>query len=106
MTKLRITVIFALTAIIVVTLYAEQKHRQAVTAADAAISLHGELLVEQGRQIFRYDTFGDQDYWGLLGLHQAIEGASLGGEGSGVSPVTALAVGLKVDQDALPPWRC
>ena len=53
MTKLRITVIFALTVIIVVTLYAEQKHRQAVTAADAAISLHGELLVEQGRQIFR-----------------------------------------------------
>ena len=103
MTKLRITVIFALTVIIVVTLYAEQKHRQAVTAADAAISLHGELLVEQGRQIFRYDTFGDQDYWGLLGLHQAIEGASLGGVGSGVSPATALAVGLKVDQDALPP---
>jgi hypothetical protein len=103
MTKLRITVIFALTLIIVVTLYAEQKHKQAVTAADAAISRHGELLVQQGRQIFRYDTFGDQDYWGLLGLHQAIEGASLGGVGSGVSPATALAVGLKVDQDALPP---
>jgi hypothetical protein len=103
MNKLRITVIFALAVIIVVALYAEQKHRQALTAVDAAISRHGELLVQQGRQIFRYDTFGDQDYWGLLGLHQAIEGTSLGGVGLGVSPATALAVGLKVDQDALPP---
>jgi hypothetical protein len=101
--KLRITLIFALTVIIVVALYAEQKHRQALTAADATISQHGALLVQQGRQIFRYDTFGDQDYWGLLGLHQAIEGAGLGGVGLGVSPATALAVGLKVDQDALPP---
>jgi hypothetical protein len=103
MNKLKIPLMFALVAILVLALYAEQKHKQAVTAADAAISRHGELLVQQGRQIFRYDTFGDQDYWGLLGLHQAIEGASLGGVGSGVSPATALAVGLKVDQDALPP---
>jgi hypothetical protein len=57
----------------------EQKHKQAVAAADAAISRHVELLVQQDRQIFRYYTFGDQDYRGLLGLHQAIEGASLGG---------------------------
>ncbi|HSM86820.1 MAG TPA: hypothetical protein VLT16_11735 [Candidatus Limnocylindrales bacterium] len=62
-----------------------------------------EALAEQGRQVFRYDTFGDQDFWGgTLGLHQAIEGAKFGGVGPGVSPATALAVGLKVDQDALP----
>ena len=83
---------------------AQQKHKQSLTAVDAAISQHGESLVEQGRQIFRFDTFGDQEYWGgQLGLHQAIEGAKLGGVGPGVSPATALAVGLKVDQDALPP---
>src|SRR5437660_11043512 len=35
-------------------------------------------------------------------LHQAIEGAKLGGVGPGVSPKTALAVGLKVDVDTLP----
>ena len=35
-------------------------------------------------------------------LHQAIEGAALGGIGPGVSPATALAVGLKVDVEALP----
>jgi len=60
-------------------------------------------LVVQGRQIFRFDTFGDQAFWGdTLKLHQAIEGAGLGGVGPGVSPKMALTVGLKVDVDALP----
>jgi hypothetical protein len=61
-------------------------------------------LFEQGKGIFRFDTFGDEDYWGgMLQLHRAIEGAALGGVGPGVSPKTALTVaGLKVDVDALP----
>lgn len=60
-------------------------------------------LVARGKQIFRYDTFGDQDFWGgALKLHQAIEGSKFGGVGPGVSPATALAVGLKVDVQALP----
>jgi hypothetical protein len=63
-----------------------------------------ERLFEQGRTIFRFDTFGDEDYWGgKLQLHQAIAGAALGGVGPGVSPKTALTVaGLKVDVEALP----
>ncbi len=57
----------------------------------------------EGRHIFRFDTFGDEDFWGgTLRLHQAIEGSAHGGVGPGVSPKTALAVGLKVDVDALP----
>jgi hypothetical protein len=60
-------------------------------------------LVVQGRQIFRFDTFGDQAFWGdTLKLHQAIEGSGLGGIGPGGSPKAALTVGLKVDVDALP----
>jgi len=60
-------------------------------------------LITQGRQIFRFDTFGDQTFWGdTLKLHQAIEGSGLGGVSPGVSPKTALTVGLKVDVDALP----
>ena len=59
--------------------------------------------LELGRQVFRFDTFGDQAFWGdTLKLHQAIEGSKFGGAGPGVSPNTALAVGLKVDLDALP----
>jgi len=60
-------------------------------------------MLKRGRQIFRYDTFGDQGFWGdTLKLHQSIAGSALGGVGPGVSPVTALGVGLKVDVDALP----
>jgi hypothetical protein len=60
-------------------------------------------LVRQGRQIFRFDDFGDNKFWGgALQLHRAIEGAGHGGVGPGVSPKTALGVGLKVDVDALP----
>jgi cytochrome c peroxidase len=62
-----------------------------------------DQLIAQGKQTFRFDTFGDQDFWGgALGLDKAIEGAAHGGVGPGVSPKTALAVGLKVDVDALP----
>src|SRR5205823_3981917 len=58
--------------------------------------------VNAGLQAFRFDTFGDEAFWGgTLKLHQAIEGAALGGVGPGVSPKTALSVGLKVDIDAL-----
>src|SRR5205823_3448741 len=58
---------------------------------------------DQGRQTFRFDTFGDEAFWGdALHLHQAIEGAKFGGVGPGVSPRTAVSVGLKVDVDALP----
>lgn len=60
-------------------------------------------LIAEGRQIFRFDTFGDEDFWGgQLRLHEAIEGEQFGGVGPGVSPKTALAVGLKVDLQALP----
>jgi hypothetical protein len=60
-------------------------------------------LVKQGKQIFRFDTFGDEEFWGgQLRLHEAIEGEELGGVGPGVSPATALEVGLKVDVQALP----
>ncbi len=58
--------------------------------------------LSEGRHIFRFDTFGDEAFWGdTLLLHKAIEGSALGGVGPGVSPKTALAVGLKVDVDAL-----
>jgi cytochrome c5 len=62
-----------------------------------------QKMINQGRSIFRFDTFGDQAYWGdQLQLHKAIAGAANGGVGPGVSPQTALAVGLKVDVAALP----
>ena len=71
---------------------------------DAEIGRYAQTMLEQGRKIFRYDTFGSEAFWGdALELHKAIAGASNGGVGPGVSPKTALSVGLKVDADALPP---
>ena len=56
-----------------------------------------------GQQTFRFDTFGDEAFWGdTLQLHLAIEGGANGGVGPGVSPNTALKVGLKVDATAIP----
>ncbi|HSU31769.1 MAG TPA: hypothetical protein VLJ11_11095 [Bryobacteraceae bacterium] len=71
--------------------------------ADALVRENVGRLIEDGKHTFRYDTFGDEAFWGdKLKLHLAIAGAKQGGVGPGVSPGTALAVGLKVDVDALP----
>jgi hypothetical protein len=60
-------------------------------------------LVNNGKQIFRFDTFGDEAFWSsLLHIDKAIAGAANGGFGPGVSPRTALGVGLKVDAMAIP----
>lgn len=74
-----------------------------LTAQDRSTDLHALDAIAHGRQTFRYETFGDQAFWGgALQLHKAIEGQRLGGVGPGVDPETSLAVGLKVDVDALP----
>ncbi len=70
---------------------------------DASLIQGSQQTLAAGRQTFRFDTFGDQDFWGgTLQLHKAIEGARFGGIGAGISPRAALALGLKVDVDALP----
>jgi hypothetical protein len=71
---------------------------------DIANNQGAQRLIDEGRRIFRYDTFGSEAFWGdALGLHRAIAGTRLGGVGPGLSPKGALALGLKVDADALPP---
>lgn len=70
---------------------------------DRVIEENADRMIADGRQIFRFDTFGDEAFWGdALHLHTAIAGERNGGVGPGVSPKTALSVGLKVDLDALP----
>src|SRR3954470_6723141 len=70
---------------------------------DKANAKNAMNTFDQGRQVFRFSTFDDQAFWGdTLRLHEAIEGAKLGGVGPGLSPKAALAAGLKVDVDALP----
>ncbi|MFZ0060587.1 MAG: hypothetical protein WAL47_00965 [Pyrinomonadaceae bacterium] len=70
---------------------------------DKQVDDNAQRLLTEGRQTFRFDTFGDEAFWGgMLQLHQAIEGSQFGGVGDGLSPSEALALGLKVDVDALP----
>jgi hypothetical protein len=77
--------------------------QEAVAQEGDATFDNAQRMLEEGRQIFRYDTFGDEVFWGdTIKLHQAIAGEALGGVGTGVSPNFALQVGLKVDMDALP----
>ena len=74
-----------------------------VSRFDRAVNKNSRQMVEEGRQIFRFDTFGDEAFWGdALKLHLAIGGAKLGGIGPGLSPRKALELGLKADVHALP----
>lgn len=71
-----------------------REERRLLTKFDRTIENNGQEMIEKGRQIFRFDTFGDEAFWGdTLKLHEAI---------AETSPKTALDVGLKIDVDALP----
>jgi cytochrome c553 len=61
------------------------------------------VLVAEGKETFRHNTFADEALWtDVLHLDKAILGEANGGFGPGLSPVTALSIGLKVDAEALP----
>lgn len=90
MTALTSVLRAALTAVVTAGLVACGGSSGQPAAADPA------RLVEKGRSIFRFDTFGDEAQWtDALRLHEVIA--------SRVDPATALKVGLKVDAEALPP---
>jgi hypothetical protein len=73
------------------------------TSFDLENARYAQTMLDEGRKTFRYETFGSEAFWGdTLQLHKAIVGEKNGGVGPGVSPKTALSVGLKVDADALP----
>src|SRR3954466_11459086 len=75
------------------------------TATDESqrgISDYALDLLSEGRKIFRSDTFGSEAFWSTTKLHDAIAGEKNGGVGAGVSPNTALKLGLKVDVGAVP----
>jgi len=82
---------------------AQAKPSLVVQSFDSVIDQNAQRMLEEGRRIFRFDTFGSEDFWGgKLRLHESIVGEKLGGVGPGVSPKVALSLGLKVDAEALP----
>src|SRR5688572_2178359 len=83
---------------------AKSFNEKETTEAQATDAGKDKGLIAEGKDIFRFDTYNDETFWsGLLHLDKAILGEVNGGYGPGVSPLTALTVGLKVDSEALPP---
>ena len=84
--------VFALTMAYAISGYAPATQAEQTGSTSGS---DGEQTLRDGQAIFRFDTFGDEQLWtDVLRMHEVIPQ---------VDPVTALAVGLKVDVDALPP---
>jgi hypothetical protein len=71
---------------------------QADATADGSANDAGKIqepcALDDGKCIFRNDTFGDEQLWtDVLRLHELVQT---------ISPKTALSVGLRVDSDAVP----
>jgi len=70
---------------------------------DDRVDDNAKEMLKEGKRIFRYDSFGSEEFWGgSLRLHEAILGEKLGGVGPGVTARQALQLGLKADIAALP----
>jgi hypothetical protein len=78
------------------------KVETATPESKRALNAQAEQRVNEGRDIFRFDTFGSEAFWVKTRLHDAIAGQKNGGVGPGVSPNTALKLGLKVDLQKIP----
>ena len=73
------------------------------TESDDPVSINARQMLDEGKQTFRFETFGDETYWtDALQIHKAIAGEKNGGIGAGLSPNAALGLGLKVDMDVIP----
>src|SRR5438477_8230517 len=68
-----------------------EKHSEFLGSAEE----NAEQLIHQGKQTFRFDTYGDEAFWtGQLQIQQAV---------ISLTPLNALSLGLKVDADAVSP---
>jgi mono/diheme cytochrome c family protein len=91
----RLSAAVAAVAVVVVVAAGFAGEGSSASGDQYAARRHARLIAE-GRDIFRFDTFGDEQLWtDGLRLHEVVE--------TSVDPITALAVGLKVDADVLPP---
>jgi cytochrome c5 len=103
LTKIAVLLFAAAMTLVFVSTRNSRADAPKATASERKTDANAQRMLDEGKQTFRFDTFGDEAFWSdALQLHRAIEGANFGGVGPGVSPATALAVGLKVDTDALP----
>jgi hypothetical protein len=70
---------------------------------NAGINKNAEDMLDKGKSVFRFETFGDEAFWtDKLQLHKVLVSEKHGGTGEGLSPKAALDAGLKVDLMLLP----
>jgi len=88
--------LLSLFPVLVILLFAQTPSDQSSSSSFfGSAQANSTNMINQGRQTFRFDTFGDEAFWGgQLKLHQTI---------NHLTPTQALQLGLKVDSDALPP---
>ena len=87
MTRRSLVFVVILTSVALAVFFAFRGSAEVVAASrgpaqnagfDRTISDSNQHLINDGREIFRYDTFGDEAFWGdTLKLHQAIAGDRL-----------------------------
>ena len=101
--SLGITLFVASMAMMQCTSSTDRKTSATTKETDDATTANANKMMAEGKQTFRFETFGDEAYWtDALQLHKAILGEKNGGVGGGLSPKAALAAGLKVDMDVIP----
>ena len=93
--KKQYVVLISLPLLLILLAATKQTKQNSKSAFLGSAEANSQEMIQQGRQIFRFDTFGDQAFWGdLLKLHQVV---------NTLTPRNALGLGLKVDAEALPP---
>jgi mono/diheme cytochrome c family protein len=92
-------IVIAVALISTVVVVAACSSRQGVSGSTPSgfdvVSDMSPATLAEGKRVFRFDTFGDEQFWtDTARMHEVVQ--------KGVSPTTALSVGLKVDAEAIP----
>ncbi|MEO6132282.1 MAG: hypothetical protein ABIQ02_10575 [Saprospiraceae bacterium] len=102
-------VILCLLSVVITNCTTHEKQRETADTSgnpdtwNASITKNANDMMEKGKAVFRFETFGDEAFWtDKLQLNKAIADAKHGGIGDGLTPKAALAAGLKVDLALLP----
>lgn len=94
-TAIRVSVVALVIAGAIAGLASRRASEGASLSGSGAVSQGSQALVDEGKRIFRFETFGDEKFWtDTARMHEVVQKA--------VSPATALSVGLKVDAEAIP----